>query len=154
MSDAKSLPEPEIIPPGESSKGSQARSQKTSSENFHDFAEDIGKLAKNPMTMPRVTYALYAVALVTGIPMLIGLIVAYVARSEAPAWLQSHYNFLIRTFWYGLVLIAIGILTWIFAVGMFLLWLLPVWYVVRIVRGWMLLENQKPVPNPESWLFS
>jgi len=154
MSDAKSLPEPEIIPPGESSKGSQARSQKTSSENFDDFAEDIGKLAKNPMTMPRVTYALYAVALVTGIPMLIGLIVAYVARSEAPAWLQSHYNFLIRTFWYGLVLIAIGILTWIFAVGMFLLWLLPVWYVVRIVRGWMLLENQKPVPNPESWLFS
>ncbi|PHS78626.1 MAG: hypothetical protein COB59_06165 [Rhodospirillaceae bacterium] len=146
MTDAKSLPEPEIIPPGENPK--------RSSDTFDTLAEDLKFMLKNPLSMPRTTYALYAIAAVTGVPMLIGLVLAYVVRSDAPAWLQTHYNFMIRTFWYGLALIAIGLLTFIIGVGMFLLWILPLWYVVRIVRGWMLLENQKPIPNPESWLFS
>lgn len=150
MSDAKPLPEPEIIPPGENAK----RSQHTASETIDAMAGELKSMSKNPMTMPRVTYILYALAVVTGVPMLIGLILAYVVRGEAPAWLQTHYTFMIRTFWYGLALIGIGILTFILGVGMFLLWILPVWYIVRIVRGWMLLENQKPIPNPESWLFS
>jgi len=81
------------------------------------------------------------------------LILAYVARGEAAPWLQSHYTFLIRTFWGGLLLILVGVLTFVFGVGMFLLWVLPLWYVIRIVRGWMLLENRQAVPNPESLLF-
>jgi len=146
MTDAKSLPEPEIIPPGENAK--------RSGDNFENLAEDLKSMSKNPMTMPRATYILYAIAAVSGFPMLIGLVLAYVARGDAPMWLQSHYTFMIRTFWYGVALIAIGLVTFIIGVGMFLLWILPVWYVVRIVRGWMLLENQKPIPDPESWLFS
>lgn len=135
-------PEPEIIPPG-----AQPQS------NTHDVASDISDALKHPLTMPRVTYGLYAIAAISGFPMLIGLIVAYIARGEAPPWLESHYTFLIRTFWLGLLLIGVGIVTWIFAVGVFVLWILPLWYVIRIVRGWMLLENRQPVPNPESLLF-
>jgi len=147
MTQANNHTEPEIIPPRRSSGRSG------SGGSGADYFAAVTKMFEHPMTWPRVTYGLYAVALVTGIPMLVGLIVAYMARAEAAPWLQSHYNFLIRTFWLGLVLIAIGALTWFFAVGMFLLWILPLWYVIRVVRGWMLLENQKPVPHPQSWLF-
>ena len=151
MTQANNPSEPEIIPPGATSgRSGSGGSGGTGGDDF----EGVTKMFEHPMTWPRVTYGLFAVALVTGIPMLVGLIVAYIARAEAAPWLRSHYNFLIRTFWVGLALIAIGVLTWIFAVGMFLLWILPLWYVVRVVRGWMLLENQKPVPHPESWLFS
>lgn len=119
-----------------------------------DIAADLNRIANNTMTLPRVIYGLYAIAVVTGFPMLIGLIVAYVARRESPDWLASHYSFLIRTFWYGLVLMVVGGLTFILGVGMFILGLMPIWYVVRIVRGAMLMENQQPVPDPKSWLFS
>lgn len=137
-------PEPEIIPPGADAKPKRAQ---------NGGFDDLSDVLSHPLSMPRLTYVLYAIASVTGFPMLIGLILAYVARGEAPSWLQSHYTFLIRTFWGGLLLILVGVLTFVFGVGMFLLWVLPLWYVIRIVRGWMLLENRQPVPNPESLLF-
>ena len=150
MTQANGHPEPEIIPPGASSDHNQSGG---GDGKGGDGFEDMTKMFEHPMTWPRVTYGLYAVALVTGIPMLVGLIVAYIARAEAEPWLQTHYNFLIRTFWVGLALIIIGALTFIFGVGMFLLWIMPLWYVIRVVRGWMWLENKQPVPRPESWLF-
>ena len=85
--------------------------------------------------------------------MLIGLVVAYVARSDAPSWQQGHYTFLIYPFWVGLALIVLGMMTWIFGVGIFLIWILPLWYLIRVVRGWVLLENRKTIPNPQSLLF-
>jgi len=150
MNAGQGQPEPEIIPPGtDPDMGAKARAAAPG----EDVLDDLAGLAKHPLTMPRLTYALYAIAAISGFPMLIGLILAYVARSEAPEWLHGHYTFLIHTFWFGLLLIAVGVLTWIFAVGVFLLWILPLWYVIRIVRGWVLLENRQPVPNPESPLF-
>lgn len=140
MSQSQQPPEPEIIPPG-------ADAQKHPDASLSDVMND-------PMMAPRAAYALYALAAVTGFPMLVGLIVAYVARGEAPLWLQSHYTFLIRTFWYFIALVIIGMALAFFVVGFMLLWVLPLWLVVRVVRGWLLLENRKPVPNPESWLFS
>lgn len=115
--------------------------------------DDLSDVVKHPLSMPRLTYVLYAIASISGFPMLIGLILAYVARSEAPDWLKTHYTFLIYTFWGGLVLILVGMMTWIFGIGIFLLWVLPLWYVIRIVRGWMLLENRQSIPNPQSLLF-
>lgn len=144
MSAGNGQPEPEIIPPG------MDADPKADGQNG---SGNLSGVVDHSLTVARLTYLLYAVASVSGFPMLIGLILAYVARGEASPALQTHYRFLIRTFWGGLVLILVGVLTWIFAVGMFLLWLLPLWYVIRIVRGWMLLEDRKPVPNPESLLF-
>ena len=141
-------PEPEIIPPGADPKPKR----EGGSGNGSGF-DDLSDVLAHPLSMPRLTYALYAIASVTGFPMLIGLILAYVARGEAPPWLHSHYTFLIGTFWGGLLLILIGVLTWVFGIGMFLLWVLPLWYVIRIARGWMLLENRQAVPNPQSLLF-
>jgi len=147
MSAGNERPDPEIIPPGSFGAGSNPKH--TRGNGFDDLSDVLSQ----PLSAPRLTYALYAIASVSGFPMLIGLIVAYVVRGEAPSWLRSHYTFLIRTFWGGVLLILVGFLTWIFGIGMFLLWVLPLWYVIRIVRGWVLLENRQPVPNPESLLF-
>lgn len=140
MSRTPKPPEPEIIPPGHDPGNGPGAS--------------LSEVVNNPMTVPRAAYALYALAAVTGFPMLVGVIVAYIARGEAPTWLQSHYTFLIRTFWYLIALVIVGAALAFFLVGFVLLWVLPLWLVVRVVRGWLLLENRKPVPDPESWLFS
>jgi len=154
-------PEPEIIPPGEEpgrERGPhESETRRASGPGVDGSIEDLGRqvsgLMRHPLTMPRVAYALYAVSVVSGFPMLVGLIVAYVARGEAPHWLQTHYTFLIRTFWYFIVLVVIGVVLAFVLVGFMLLWVLPLWLAIRVVRGWLLLENRKPIPDPESWLF-
>lgn len=155
-------PEVEIIPPGEESRaetGSQTGPETGPNSRARpgaadDILDDLTDLANHPMTMPRITYGLYAIASVTGFPMLIGLILAYLGRGDAPQWQQSHYTFLIRTFWYAVVLVIVGFMTvWILGLGLMILWLLPLWTLIRAVRGWVLLENRRPVPHPQSWLF-
>ncbi|MFC1674051.1 DUF4870 family protein [Pseudomonadota bacterium] len=150
MSNGASQPDPEIIPPGQDAKngGGESRSPH-GTPNF----DDLTKVLDHPMTWPRATYVMYALSVVSGFPMLIGLIVAYVARGEAPEWQKTHYTFLIRTFWYFVVLFAVGMVLAVFLVGFMLLWVLPLWVAIRAIRGWMLLEDKKPIPDPESWLF-
>ncbi|MBF0246867.1 MAG: hypothetical protein HQL36_02170 [Alphaproteobacteria bacterium] len=118
-----------------------------------DVMDELSAVVTHPLSVPRLTYILYLVATLTGFPMLIGLIVAYVARGEAQPWLRAHYTFLIRTFWYGLLLVGVGLVTFIVGVGMFLLWVLPLWYLIRIGRGWYLLEHRRAIDHPESVLF-
>ncbi|MCR4379069.1 MAG: hypothetical protein NUV50_13365 [Rhodospirillales bacterium] len=150
-------PEPEILPPGQEHGYKESEVRRASGPGVDGSIEDLGRqvsgLMRHPLSMPRVTYALYAVSVVSGFPMLVGLIVAYVVRGEAPHWLQTHYTFLIRTFWYFIALVLIGVALAFLLVGFMLLWLLPLWLAIRVVRGWLLLENKKPIPNPESWLF-
>lgn len=152
MSHSHKTPEPEIIPPGQEQGFRAGRGGK--GDGFDDLGNQFSGMMRNPMTVPRAAYVLYALAAVAGFPMLVGLIVAYVARSDAPQWLQSHYTFMIRTFWYFIALAMVGMALAFFLVGFMLLWVLPLWLVIRVVRGWLLLENRKPVPDPESWLFS
>ena len=49
----------------------------------------------------KLVYILYLVSLLIGITAIVGLIIAYVNRDDAPGWLQTHYRFQIRTFWIG-----------------------------------------------------
>jgi hypothetical protein len=59
-------------------------------------------------TMAVVCYALYLLAFATGITAIIGVIIAYTQRPTAGPVMESHYTFLIRTFWIGLVLMIGG----------------------------------------------
>jgi uncharacterized membrane protein len=55
-------------------------------------------------TLPVVIYALHIAGVATGgVTCLIGAILAYVSRKDAPEWLASHYEFQIRTFWLALM---------------------------------------------------
>ena len=60
-------------------------------------------------TLAVVVYAIYGLSYFTGISALIGLIIAYVKIDDADPMLRSHYRFQIRTFWIGLLYLAVGI---------------------------------------------
>ena len=90
-----------------------------------------------------------------GWPSIIAVIIGYVKRGEARGtWLESHFGWQIRTFWWALawaVLVAlvsipltfivIGIGTWVLG-----LLLLGVWAIYRVARGWLRLNNRLPMP--------
>ena len=117
-----------------------------------------------------LVYALFGVAAVVGLvssgfpliaPLIgivgiVGIILAYVKRSEAAGtWLESHYRWLIRTFWFSLLWGAIGavvfVLLLIVVIGVFigyLIWVATtIWVLYRLVRGYTLFNESKPVPG-------
>ena len=110
-------------------------------------------VANDDTRTPQVVYALFLAGLITAnITLLIGVIIAYVYRKEAPPWLQAHYRYLIRTFWIGSLYFCIAFVLSLVMVG-YLLWpLLAVWLGVRCVLGWRALRSGKPPARPTSWL--
>jgi uncharacterized membrane protein len=90
-----------------------------------------------------------------GWPSIVAVIINYVKRSDVRGtWLESHFSWQIRTFWYALLwavlvavisapltLVIVGFGTWV--VGLFLL---GVWAVYRIARGWLRLGREQPMP--------
>jgi uncharacterized membrane protein len=103
--------------------------------------------------MAKAVYILYLAGLLTVITALIGVVIAYVNRNDAPEWLRTHYQFQIRTFWMGcLWLLAAGLLSLVL-IGL-LVWLAwAVWLIVRMVKGWKSLSAKQPIPNPTTWMF-
>lgn len=102
----------------------------------------------------KIVYLLLMVNIIIQFVGIIGVIVAYVNKGEAPEWLKSHYQFQIRTFWIGLVLMLTGGLFWVLGVGFFILLFWVVWLVMRCVKGIKYLDQHQPHPNPKSWLFT
>jgi uncharacterized membrane protein len=90
-----------------------------------------------------------------GWPSIIAVILNYVYRGEARGtWLESHFSWQIRTFWFALLwavlvglisapltLVIIGFGLW--ALGMALL---GIWAIYRVGRGWLRLNNAEPMP--------
>jgi uncharacterized membrane protein len=117
-------------------------------------------------TWTHAIYALHAFSLLTGIlgtatvigafltgwPSIIAVILNYIKRSEARGtWLESHFRWQIRTFWYGLLWISLCILFIIatLGLGIIIAWLpmavIAIWFVYRIARGWLALREKKPM---------
>src|SRR5918999_5190377 len=117
----------------------------------------------------QIIYGLHALSIIIGIvgaatvigsfllgwPSIIAVIINYIKRSDARGtWLESHFTWQIRTFWFALlwaciigivgallVIVLIGFAIW--AIGLFAL---GIWAIYRIVRGWMRLQNRQPIP--------
>ncbi|WP_136247793.1 DUF4870 family protein [Halomonas borealis] len=119
----------------------------------HD-AVTSDETASPDTTMAIVVYALHLAGVVTGgLTSLVGVVIAYVYRGKGPAWLDEHYRYQIRTFWIGLLYFALsGLLT--FVIIGFLTWLLSViWLVIRCVKGFKGLQEQRSPDNADTWLI-
>ena len=101
----------------------------------------------------KVVYLLFLANIIIQFLGIIGVVVAYVNKSDAPDWLQSHYQFQIRTFWIGLLYLFIGVLLAMVFVGWLILLFWIVWVVIRCVKGMKYLDQHQPHPNPTSWMF-
>ena len=118
------------------------------------------------VTWTQVIYGLHAFSLLTGIigvatvvgafltgwPSIIAVILNYVKRGEARGtWLESHFRWQIRTFWFGLLWIGLCLLFVIgtFGIGIIVAWfpmmLVGLWFIYRIARGWLALNDGRPM---------
>ena len=101
----------------------------------------------NLKTLTLVIYALYALALIAGVTAIIAVVLNYLKRDEVRGtWLESHFRWQISTFWWALVWFVVGTLTWIILIGWVVWGVAGVWYIYRIARGWLNLNDDKPVP--------
>jgi uncharacterized membrane protein len=124
---------------------------------------------KRLVNVTQIIYALHAFSLLTGVigaatvigafltgwPSIIAVIVNYVKRSEVRGtWLESHFRWQIRTFWFGLLWVSLCMLFVVFTLGIGLLiaWIplgiVAVWFIYRIARGWLALNDSRPMPLP------
>jgi uncharacterized membrane protein len=121
-----------------------------------------------PVTAGIACYALFAIAAVTaligsglvhfaplaGIAGIVGVIVAYVKRGDARgSWLESHFSWLIRTFWWSLLWDLIAVVLWVllaivlvgFLIGPAILALTSIWVIYRVIRGYLAFKDNRPV---------
>jgi uncharacterized membrane protein len=85
---------------------------------------------------------------------LIGVVIAYVNKADAESWLQSHYQFQIRTFWFGLISTAVGFLFAFILIGYLILFFTAIWVIIRCVKGMKYLDQHQAHPNPTGLLFN
>ncbi|RZJ96346.1 MAG: hypothetical protein EOO76_19495 [Novosphingobium sp.] len=100
---------------------------------------------------PTIISLLYLASMVVGVTAIVGIVLAYVWKGEAhEAWEASHYQYLIRTFWIGLIGSVISVVLMIVAIGFLLLLAVGVLVLVRCVLSLVNAQKRKPMPNPES----
>ena len=111
-------------------------------------------------------YALHAASLLIGIlgaasvvgafligwPSIVAVLLNYAKRGDvAGTWLESHFRWQIRTFWYGALWVGLCILFIVMTLGLGILvaWipmgLVGLWFIYRIVRGWLALQSGAPM---------
>jgi uncharacterized membrane protein len=111
-----------------------------------------------------IVYGLHAFAIVLGItgaatviggfvgsvPSIIAVIINYLKRGSARgSWAASHYRWQIRTFWYALLWLVIAVLLAVTVVGapigLGLMFVVTLWLIYRIARGWIRLLDRQPM---------
>lgn len=100
-----------------------------------------------------LVYILYFIGFATGISALAGVIIAHSKSGQVSDDLQSHFDYQIKTFWYGLAMIVLGTLLSVIFIGvLFFVWWM-IWTVVRCIKGIMAANEGHPVDNPDTWLW-
>jgi uncharacterized membrane protein len=97
-----------------------------------------------------------AVAPLMGLLGIAGVVVCYVKRGDAQGtWVASHFRWLIRTFWYsllwgaigGVVLVVLGIVLIGIPIALLIWAVASLWVLYRVIRGYLLFNDSKPVPG-------
>jgi uncharacterized membrane protein len=105
--------------------------------------EEKERAAKN---LTQIIYALYALSFFMGITAIVAIIMNYVKKDDvAGTFLESHFRWQIRTFWFALLWSIIGGFLWFFAIGWVVLSANVIWMVYRIVKGWLYLNDNKAI---------
>ena len=99
-------------------------------------------------TLTMLVYALQAAGfLLPPVVWIVAVIINYVRKEEvAGTWLESHFRWQIRTFWWGLLWGVIGGVLLLVLVGYFVLLADAIWIIYRVVKGWFDLSDNRPMP--------
>jgi uncharacterized membrane protein len=103
--------------------------------------------------MAKIVYVLYLIGLLTGVTLIIGVVMAYIYRDEAPDWLRTHYDAQIRIFWIAILYSVIAGILIAVLIGILLFFAIAVWWIIRCVKGLKYLDQGVAYPNYQSWTF-
>src|SRR5688500_397316 len=100
--------------------------------------------------MGLLTPVFIVTAFLTGWPSIIAVIINLVKRNDVEGtYLESHFSWQLRTFFYTLLWVLVMGLLVMTLVGIPVAWVLAVgvglWVLYRIVRGWLALLDRKPI---------
>lgn len=133
------------------------RGQTTDNDSVYDAcAERVSPVYYSKSNRKPVVYSVYVsylLGLLIWFLPIIGVIVAYVFKDEADEVLQTHYRFQIRTFWIWMLCSLVAILLFIVFVGWLVAIFVLIWLLVRCIFGLKCLYEDRPIPDPASWLF-
>lgn len=104
------------------------------------------EVEQSAITLTTVIYALYAASYFVGVTAIVAIVMNYVKRDDvAGTFLESHFRWQIRTFWFGVLWGVLGAITFVFIIGWFVLFADGIWIIYRIVKGWLRLNDGKPM---------
>ncbi|WP_377157015.1 DUF4870 family protein [Roseateles sp. UC29_93] len=109
-------------------------------------------------TVGIISYALHAVvaigALLPGVQasivlLIVAVIVDLVKRDEAAGtWQATHFSWRLRSvLWCGILYVVTIPLWFLFIIPGWIAWcLISIWFLYRIVRGWLAMNDRRPMP--------
>jgi uncharacterized membrane protein len=126
--------------------GSVSRSR----HNLATLAHAMYAMHAFSAVMGLLTPAFIVTSFLTGWPSLIAVILNYVKREDVRgSYLDSHFGWQLRTFWYALLWVVIAGLLVLSFIGIPIALVLAMgvglWVLYRIIRGWMRLAEHKPI---------
>jgi uncharacterized membrane protein len=93
-----------------------------------------------------VVYILQALSFFFGLTAIVGVVINYVKREDVAGTVyQSHFDWQIRTFWWGLLWALLGFILAFVLVGFAIMFVAWVWAIYRVVKGWLKLNDNQPV---------
>jgi len=105
-------------------------------------------------TTVQILYILHAISPFTlwSLSLLAVIIGAFTRDSVRGTYVETHYAWLLKTFLYGILyLVGVTLFLFLSVVGILFLWLgwaiLTIWYLYRVIRGWLRLNEGKPAPE-------
>jgi uncharacterized membrane protein len=120
---------------------------------------DVGEKERSLKTFGHVSYLLHLIvavgAVLPGVQASVGLlIIAFVIdlvkRDDAAGtWQESHFRWRIRSvLWAGGLYLVTSPLWLLFFIPGWIAWaVISIWFLYRIVRGWMKLNSREPMPQ-------
>lgn len=108
---------------------------------------DFGQTVHSSLVaLTQIVYILQALGYLTGLSYIAAVIINYVKIDDVRGtWLESHFRWQIRTFWYSMLWYSLGVLTIIIFIGYPILVFTTFWVLYRIIKGWLNLYDNKPM---------
>lgn len=102
---------------------------------------------KNLKEFTTVIYALHAASFFVFVTLIIALVLNYVKKDEVKGtYLESHFREQIKTAWIVIIVGFVGVITIpLLFLGVLILIILSIWFIIRIVSGWVKLNDEKAI---------
>jgi uncharacterized membrane protein len=110
------------------------------------FNNDLELHTATAKKLANIAYLLQMAGLLIGVTFVIGVIFNYLKIKQVRGtWVESHFNWQIKTFWYGLAILILGVLTLANVLGGIILVFDALWVSYRVFYGWSALNKGEQV---------